>query len=236
MQTQLASLFKAFRENETSELEIAISQKGEKSVPLEVFNDVFLLLEHWMINKYINYKGCFKVKDFFYPNSIRSRVIAPYSKEYDDADTQNITKTKIAHIHTKCPERKQVEFHIQLKDEIPLIEPISVSNEYIDVRIQLMWEFDYKNIFRYFLKQVQSGLTVENACKNSIQYEIEIEINRDSSYLKEFSDDDMAKKLIEKTLDLLGRKNPKTGEIETLTMDLFTNKNEKKNKKVKRDS
>lgn len=220
MYSQLASLFKAFRENETSELEITILQRHEDSIPFAVFNDIFLLMEHWVESKNLDYIGFFIVKDFFYANSLRSRVIGE--------ETQNITKTKIASIHAKCPERKHVEFHIMLKDEIPVIEPISVTNEILDVRIQKMWEFSYKDIFKYFLKQVQSGKTVEDACQNPIKYEIEIEINRESSYLSQFTDDEMASKFIEKALDLVGRKNPKTGELEILTMDLFSNKNEKK--------
>ncbi len=225
MYAQLSSLFKAFRENETSELEVAISQKGQNGLPFEVFNDLFSLMEHWTEEKILVFKGCFTVKDFFYANSVRSRVILGYGINSKNEETQNITKTKIASIHAKCPERKYVQFNIQLKDEIPFNDPISVSNEYMDVRIQLIWEFDCKNTFRYFFKQVQSGKTVEDACQNQIQYEIEIEINRDSPLFLSSTDEEMASKLIEKTLDLAGRKNVKTGEIEALTMDLFSNKN-----------
>ncbi len=228
MYAQLASLMKAFRENQTSELEISISERNIKGVTFPIIDKIYSLFEHWTKEKLMNYKGCFVVKDHFYANSVRSRVISEYCG--DNEETQNITKTKIASMHTKCPERKHVEFNILLKDEIPLLDPISVNNVAINVRIQIIWEFDYKNVFRYFLKQVQTGKTVEDACDQEILYEIEIEINRDCDYFQKNSDEDMAKKLVEKALDLIGRKNPKTNEIELLTMDLFSNKNEKKRK------
>lgn len=234
MYTQLCSLIKSFRENQTSELEVAICEKAIKGVSFQTIDQIYSLLEHWTNEKTLNFKGCFIVKDFFYPHSLRSRCILGYKNQGEDEDTQNITKTKIASIHAKCPERKYVEFHILLKDEIPYIEPVSPNNEIIDVRIQLMWEFEYKDAFHYFLKQVQTGKSVEDACsKEEILYEVEIELNRDCEYFKNNTDEDLAKKLIEKVLDLVGRKNPKTQELENLTMDLYANKKLKKEDKPK---
>lgn len=225
MKSQLASLIKAFRSSETSELEVVISERGEKGISFEPFEKLFDLLNNWAEKGHIELLGSKVVKDFFYHQSIRSRCIIGFEDE-------NITKTKIHSIHAKCPERKHVEFHFTLKDEVPLNEPIAMNNEAIEVRVYLLWEYECKNLFRYSLKQVQTGKGVEHACRNEIHYEVEIEVIRGSELLKQFSDDELAEKLIEKSLDLVGRTNKKTRMEDKLTMDLFSAPNEKRKKET----
>ena len=228
MKSQLTSLIKAFRTSETSELEVVLSERGEKGISFEPFENLFGLLNNWTEKGHLEFLGSKAVKDLFYHSSVRSRCVVGFEDE-------NITKTKIHSIHAKCPERKHVEFHFTLKDEVPLADPIAMNNEPIEVRIYLLWEYEYKNLFRYSLKQVQTGKNVEHACHNEIIYEVEIELIRNLELLKEFNNDDdeeLAHKFIEKSLDLCGRASKKTNIDDKLTMELFSAPNQKNKEKT----
>ncbi len=228
MNDQLASLFKAFRENETSELEVVMSQKSQSGIPYEAFMNIYNLLQKWTTKDLIVYNGYAEVKDFFYHGSVRQRC----RQGFDD---ENIVKTKIHSIRAKCPERKFIELNFTLKDEVPVVDSfiLTMNKEPIETRIQLIWEFEQKETFKYILKKVQSGKSEAEACQNDPQYEVEIEINRNSPHLKQFSDQEMATKFIAKTLDLVGRRHPKTNLIENLSLELFsTSEKRKKEKKT----
>ncbi len=212
MYKQVASLFQSFRQRDTLELEVNIRQKSENGIPFEMVDLIYDLFVKWTSSKHLVFESQQTLKDFFYQRDVRQRSCIGFPDEI-------ITKTTIASIAAKCPERKMVEFHITLKDEVPLLSFSTSIAAPIYVRIQTMWKFVYKQAFIYILKQVQSGKTTEEACNRDPTYELEIEVVRDSNYLKEHTNEEMANALISKALDLTGPKKHEQLKMELITKD-----------------
>ncbi len=211
MNEQLVTMLQAFDNTKTAELEVIISKKqlqGKQSgtVPYEIFLklwDIFKKSEELQKHKIIKYT------DYFYPNNVRVR--AQYGH-----NPQSIIKTKIASIHAKCPQRKFLDFHITLKNEMPTCLPDKPDTFFL-VRAQEVRMFTYKNTFCYLLKKVATAATRELAGEQEPTFEIEIEILRDSDYFKQSSYDELAESFVAKILDLAGRGDDGKDE---LTMEL----------------
>jgi hypothetical protein len=203
---QLATMFRAFSNQPTSELEVSISLRsaGKQFVPKKIMK---ILKEK--LPTFPGIVACTQVKytDSFFPGNIRVRSRGMGHKG------EAIIKTKLCSIHAKCAQKRHFDFHFTLKDEIPTEAPENAVPEF--VRIQKVLEFQYKQAFCYFLKKVNSGPSVALACKEDPIYEVEIEVIPRSAYLLSHSHEEMADSLISKALGFI-----RESAEEDLTMEL----------------
>jgi hypothetical protein len=205
MQDQLKTMFQAFVNSPTAELEVGVSMKSgcKQVVPFDIASRLCTELKLKPQIQTIRPK---KWVDMFYPGNVRVRSRVGHPPEC-------VIKTRLVDIHAKCPQRRLFSFHFTLKDEIPTTEPNGIVCEY--VRLQEVHEFIYKQAFCYSIKKVQQGATKEDAAQGDINFELEIEIIRNSPYLASHSLEEMSESLILKALDFI-RERPD----EKLTLEL----------------
>lgn len=214
MNEHLVTVLQAFQNTPTAELEVIISRKvmqGKQNgtLPFEMWKKLYRWVKTGCKQNPIHmiFEGEQEFMDCFYDNNVRVR--ARFGQ-----DPVCIIKTKIASIHAKCPQRKFLDFHFTLKNEVPTTEP-AIGQQPLYVRIQKVYSFRYKNAFQYVFKKVATGATKELACQETPTYELELEVLRDSHYFQTKTIEHIADSFIEKTLDLTGR-----GENEELTLEL----------------
>jgi len=203
---QLVTMFRAFANQPLTELEVSISLRsaGKQFVPYEI---VKLLAQKLPTYPDVVSFSPVTYTDCFYPGNIRVRAVVGKPPEC-------VIKTKICSIHAKCAQKRQFDFHFTLKNEIPTQLPNSSTPPDL-VRLQVVWEFQYKQAFSYFLKKVVSGTTMAVAAQTAPTYEFEIEVIPKSAYLSSHTHEEMADSLIAKTLAFIRESNE-----EELTMEL----------------
>lgn len=114
-----------------------------------------------------------------------------------------VCKTPVGKCDVVCPERSY-DLRINLKREQPCAPVVSdVPPTY--VRLHERWSFTYKDAWRYDFSKVASGATKELACTAPPVFEIELELLRNVPFLNSISSADLARHLLEKLTDLLGR-------------------------------
>lgn len=223
----LETLVQDFVQDDQLELEMCLCVKRAKDEPTKLPQDMAYKMMTTLSDS--AKEGHFKATkhmfvDYFYQNgTIRHRCFVESTMR-----PETVRKTRIGRALASCPQR-DYNFCFNLKREQPIRNFNTIEQgapEYI--RIQQEWVFEYKNAFRYVVKQVQSGGTSKEECLNKpLHFEIEIELLHDSDYIKQRSIRELTESFIEKCLDLCGRKDDNDENPEPLTM-IFEKKRVKK--------
>ncbi len=147
---------------------------------------------------------------FYYPENLRGR--------YNVKDKPTfVKKTCVAKVDLRCPQRK-FGIRIRLNKEEPCAAP-PVLNHPICVRLHERWNFTYKHQWLYDFSKVGQGTTKANACGNPVTFDIELEVDR-ITLSKDASDSYLAKSLLLKLVDLLGRYD-KDRKEESLSLEII---------------
>lgn len=216
MNEQLATMFQAWETQPTTELEVNIMLRtaGRFLIPFEIAHQIATKLkkrDDILCEPVQKYVDCFygtNTNGNNITNNIRVRSVLGQKTKHA------IRKTQIIDIHARCSQLHQFVFHFTLRNELPIELPQSVAPHF--VRMQEVWEFNYQNTFLYVVKKVASGPTKHEACQNPHNWELEIEVLRDSPKLKELSNLEKADYFISKALGFLPRKS----QDEILTLEL----------------
>ena len=128
-----------------------------------------------------------------------------------------VKKTCVAKVDFRCPQRK-FGIRIRLNKEEPCEAPPLLNNP-LCVRLHERWNFTYKQQWLYDFSKVAQGATKATACSNPVTFDIELEMDR-ITLSKDSSDQYLAKSLLLKLVDLLGRYD-KDRKEENLTLEVI---------------
>lgn len=212
----LVQMIELFREDPELELEASLGtifpdtneNREEDSIKGNVVaQDVFHLLKNRFFHS--AKEGLFdctqndmRCIDCFYDGNVRMRC-----QKVGEAEL--VIKHSLAKLVSSCPQRPHHKFAFHLRKEQKIdLRQFDLTRVPVYVRIQQVWAFTYKNAVLYTFKQVQSGHTREDACKQQrVQYEIEVELLHNKPYLDSKTNLQMASTMVEKVLDLCPKYN-----------------------------
>lgn len=135
--------------------------------------------------------------DFHYVDNVRIRYLATRS----DSASCLVRKRKVSTVDLKNTNFTSDRYRISLNIEENSNADIS-QNIPTYVRLHERWSFTYQNAWRYDFSKVASGTTKESACNSEPVFEIEIELLRNSEYLRTRSPRAIACSLVAKLRDL----------------------------------
>jgi hypothetical protein len=133
----------------------------------------------------------------YFPDNVRGRYTA-------DQGTEFVEKSSLSTFDCSCDGR-DYDLRICLRLEKPVTVTFDAARTPHFFRLHHRWSFTYKNAWRYDISKVASGPSKELACKSTPVFEVELELLRDSEFLAQTSDRDIACHILEKLQDLLGR-------------------------------
>lgn len=125
-------------------------------------------------------------------------------------------KKRIHKLDITCSERPY-DLRINLKREESVADYI-VRDPPLYVRFVERWSFIYKQRWRYDFSKTVSGKTKEQASRAAPVLEIELELLPNNNFVQDTSSIDIARHIVEKLTDLLGRFQG--GHKETLSLSL----------------
>lgn len=212
--TQAELLVNAFRLHPFTELEMVLMQD---SMPTGVTFEAMKSLYDALVGA--TQLGIFEQKekktyvDYFYPGNVRGR--------YENGRDRPvyIRKVALARLDTVCLQRPGTIMRYNLKDESPM-RKFFPTQPPLFVRLAEVWDFTYKNKFVYTVKKVVSGTTKQDACTRPPAFEVELEVLRNMEYLNNTNDGTLARSLISKSVDLIGRWSEETETQDFLEVDI----------------
>jgi hypothetical protein len=136
--------------------------------------------------------------NFFFPDGVRGR--------FDNkGNTCFIKKQTISRVNIRVEDR-DLDIRISVSEEIP-VKSYTCDSVPELVRLQERWSLSHKgqkeDTWKYEFTKVAQGTTKEKACKSAPTFEIELELESPGSAYN--SDRRLAKSILLKVIDLLGR-------------------------------
>lgn len=190
---EITTAVSMFRQNPTYELSIHVFDMS-----FEVFQSLFSMFHQSVESSLMKTRPKTNVVDFFFKNHTRSRHII--SQEPDI-----VRETCIRYSDVCVTQDPKCMFRVGLQCKEPLVElPTSKCKL---VCLQEVWEFDYKNSFRYIFRKVAQGKTRQTACAGGVTFSVELQLVRGDD-ITALSDQDIARSVMVKGLDLCGRRMP----------------------------
>jgi hypothetical protein len=199
---EITTLVTAFCIHDDAELEISFCSENDNNskngVPFAIFNKLFQSLSNAAQNGKLYAVEKTAMIDFFFAGNIRTRYLsgkAPVS----------IVKTRLSKFDVLCPERPNINIRFNLKNEVPLEKNLIPKIPPLFVRLQESWQFLYDGRYEYTLKKTVSGVSKQEACKQTPSYEIELEVVRKKEWLENTTSESIAENIKHKVIDICGR-------------------------------
>jgi hypothetical protein len=200
-----------FRQDRSLELEIILSASSKQYHGIE-FTDIanlYAILMKSTANGLFTSEGKHMVIDQFYEKGIRHRT-------FIGGSTETRHKTTISKLDIICPERTGLRLRISLKREEKIqIKTINGMNP-VYTRLKEIWQFKYRDRFSYDLSKVASSMKGLKVDISNVTYEVELELLHNSAYLANMSNEHLARTILYKIADLLGRKSSPSTQSEDL--------------------
>lgn len=210
--SQLEEIVSTFSSNPHLELESSIGKLSEGGVfTTGVSFDYFKAL-HEALTAQTNWKEQLQrsvFATFYYPGCIRTRHRSNQKPEACQKKTLRV-------LDLYCSQRSYA-VRFALREELPVEYNPTVGPTY--VRLHERWSCVHKSScgaqWTYDLSKVVEGVNKVEACQSEPTFELELELDRES--IVGLDSELVARHLISKSLDLLGRYNSR-GQREILTL------------------
>lgn len=194
VENTIKDMLTTFRHGNCMELEVNYASE----VTASQFNELKRAMQQSALSGILKAKIEKRYIDLHFANSVRCRTEIGFPAKVHQ-------KTRIRDLKVTCD---PIKFHFCLNSEVPLSDQQvgSIWDKFSApqlVRLQRVWEFDYKEAFRYCLKEVGTGTTKQEAANSILKYEIEIELIPHAHYFNAHSEDDIVASFLAKCYDLI---------------------------------
>jgi hypothetical protein len=190
------ALVAAQRQDTDLELEAVVTMNGTGGVPFEVFKALYDGFVSASAQNVFDRKGCTNIVDAFYPDAVRGRFIVGDDPRY-------ITKTRVALVDVCVDEVTGCLLRFNAKRELLIRSPPEPIIAPTCIRMSQRWTFVYKNRIMYTLTKTVTGSDKADAKNKDPTFEVEVELLRNKTYYRDNLDNDIAKSLIAKSVDII---------------------------------